>query len=729
MKIGAKLMVVILTLTITGILLLIWVTVSLSKLEIEKLSYANAQNLALEHGRDVQNWIELYMGASRTIAQIMEKFEELDPASRRSTFDIMLRGVIEANAEILGVWTIWEPNALDGMDALYADTTGTDSSGRYIPWWVRSDGNIIVQACVDYANADYYQYPIRTGNEMVTDPTYWDIDGKPTLMTDLVVPIKNRGRVVGTVGIDIAVSVIQSKISEIKPYEGSIAAVFSSEATVVAHFDSNRIAKSMRETEKAEAGSHLNDYVQAVLNGEAYFFRNKNVSSNADMFFTSIPFPIGKITNPWSLIIGIPMAVVMAPVYRILTFSGALALGLLLAVGFAAFFVSRSISRPINSLSFIFKDISEGEGDLTKTITITTQDEIKDLAHYFNLTIGKIKNLVSTIKQETDVLSQTGTDLSLNMTETSRSINEIMVNIQSIGTQTSKQQTSVKVTSSAMEQVLENIETLNSQIQKQTKCVYQSSSAVEEMLTNIQSVTQSLVQNKTNANKLAQVAKVGQTSLQEVSADIQEIADESAGLLEINAVMENIASQTNLLSMNAAIEAAHAGQAGKGFAVVASEIRKLAVSSSEQSKIISNILKKIKNSIDKITKSTSKVMLNFEAISKEVQTVTDQETNIRNAMEDQETDSQAMLKSIGSLNEITEEVKRSASGMLDKSYEVIRESKALDQLTAEIGDGMRDIASGAEQIDMAVNRVNDISVKNKKQLELLMTEVSRFKVD
>jgi methyl-accepting chemotaxis protein len=248
------------------------------------------------------------------------------------------------------------------------------------------------------------------------------------------------------------------------------------------------------------------------------------------------------------------------------------------------------------------------------------------------------------------------------------------------------------------------------------------------MLVNIQSVTQTLVKNEENVTKLAQASEVGRNSLQEVSMDIQEIERESAGLLEINGVMENIASQTNLLSMNAAIEAAHAGEAGKGFAVVAEEIRKLAESSSEQSKTISEVLTKIKGSIDKITVSTHEAQLHFKAISEGVQTVTDQETNIRKAMEEQGIGSKAILESIGSLNGITGEVKGSAQKMRGGSREVIEESKTLERITAEIGDGMQEMASRAEQIDKAVNRVNDISLENQKQIEALMGEVSRFKV-
>jgi methyl-accepting chemotaxis protein len=174
-----------------------------------------------------------------------------------------------------------------------------------------------------------------------------------------------------------------------------------------------------------------------------------------------------------------------------------------------------------------------------------------------------------------------------------------------------------------MEQVTLNINKLNGHVEQQTESVSQSSSAIEEMLANIQSVTQTLVRNAENVDELIDAAKVGRTGLEEVSSDIQEIARESAGILEINSVMQNISSQTNLLSMNAAIEAAHAGEAGKGFAVVADEIRKLAENSGKQSKTISQVLKTIKGSIDKITASTNTVLEKFQAIDDRVRIVSE----------------------------------------------------------------------------------------------------------
>jgi methyl-accepting chemotaxis protein len=256
------------------------------------------------------------------------------------------------------------------------------------------------------------------------------------------------------------------------------------------------------------------------------------------------------------------------------------------------------------------RKLAENSGEQSKTISTV---------------LKKIKDLVLAIKNQTGSLSNIGSELVSNMTQTAAVTNEITANIQSIKTRVLNQSASVTETNATMEQITGSINKLSEHVDRQSESVARSSSAIEEMLANIQSVSQTLIKNSENVKELTEASEVGRTGLHEVAEDIQEIARESEGLLEINAVMENIASQTNLLSMNAAIEAAHAGEAGKGFAVVADEIRKLAENSGEQSKTISTVLKKIKDCIDKITKSTNNVLNRFEAIDGGVRTVSDQE--------------------------------------------------------------------------------------------------------
>jgi methyl-accepting chemotaxis protein len=393
------------------------------------------------------------------------------------------------------------------------------------------------------------------------------------------------------------------------------------------------------------------------------------------------------------------------------------------------FFILNSVTKPIVRVTDTLKDIAQGEGDLTHAIEINSKDEVGDLANYFNQTLEKIKNLVINIKKQTAALHDIGAELAVNMSETASAVNEITATVQSIKARAINQSTSVTETNATMEQITININKLNGHVERQTSSVAQSSSAIEEMIANINSVTQTLVKNGENVTKLTDASEVGRSGLQDVAADIQEIAKESEGLLEINSVMENIASQTNLLSMNAAIEAAHAGEAGKGFAVVADEIRKLAEDSGEQSKTISSVLKKIKGSIDKITSSTDNVLTKFEAIDSGVKTVAEQEDIIRNAMEEQGHGSKQILVAIGHVNEITQQVKGGSNEMLHGSNEVIREAKNLEMVTQEISGGMNEMASGADQINIAITRINELSDVNRENIEMLVKEVSRFKVE
>jgi len=392
-----------------------------------------------------------------------------------------------------------------------------------------------------------------------------------------------------------------------------------------------------------------------------------------------------------------------------------------------AFIIGRSIAKPILHIAATLKDI--GEGDLTPRINISSKDEIGDLSQNINSTLENIKNLVLVIKREADTLTGIGSTLTENSKRSEQSAAEIGSTIEKVRERVSYQSASVKETNTTIDHIRDNITKLNDHVENQSGSVSKSSSAVEEMLANIQSVTQTLVKNSQNVKELIESSEVGRTSLADVAADIQEIARESEGLLEINSVIDNIASQTNLLSMNAAIQAAHAGDAGRGFAVVAGEIRKLAESSGNQSKTISAVLKKITESINKITRSTDNVLQKFTLIDNGVKTVSGQEERIRDAMEEQGAGSKQILEAISQLNEITQQVKGETQIMLNDGKEIISEGTILEKASQEITDGMNDMAKGADQIGMAVKELNEISGKNKLIINNLTDAVRHFKVE
>jgi methyl-accepting chemotaxis protein len=389
--------------------------------------------------------------------------------------------------------------------------------------------------------------------------------------------------------------------------------------------------------------------------------------------------------------------------------------------------VIRVTLAPLRGMEHILKEIA-ADWDLTKRVTVRRRDEIGRLAEFFNLTFDKMQELISVIKIQAARLSDTGIDLSAHMSETAAEVNQITANIQDIREQVKNQAGAVKESGEAIDRIIERGNSLHNHITVQSESVSQSSAAIEQMFANIHAVTETLIKNTGNVKSLAASSEAGKTDLQNVSTDVQKITRDSEGLLEINAVMKNISSQTNLLSMNAAIEAAHAGETGKGFAVVADEIRKLAESAAEQSKTIGGVLKTIKESIGSIAHSTGGILKHFELIEQEVKTVSDQEAGILSAMEEQETGGKNILDAVSRLNEVTGEVRRASEDMTAECREILRQSDNLEGLTRRIDEEIHEISTGSDQINDTVIHINGISEKNKADINTLVEEMAKFKV-
>jgi methyl-accepting chemotaxis protein len=394
--------------------------------------------------------------------------------------------------------------------------------------------------------------------------------------------------------------------------------------------------------------------------------------------------------------------------------------------GAIALWVSASLLKPIKRSIGAIKVIAEG--DLTGQIEATGRDELGEMMRLLSLTQDQIKVLITAIRSKADNLSTVGRELTEAMTKSTTAVDRIGTYTGSIQQKAVTQSSSVTTTNAAMGQIIANIDNLNKNIEAQVESISQSSVAVEEMTTNITAVTASLLQNKQNIANLTLASEKGHQALQQVSSAIREVVQESERLLEINRVIQHIASQTNLLAMNAAIEAAHAGAVGKGFAVVADEIRKLAESSSSQAKMISEVLKTIKTSLEGISGSTTLALSNFEEIDREVKIVSDQETQIRSAVEKQDANSRGMLETIAKSSTVAQNVRRSSEEMLANSREVIDEGKQLESLTKDLTGSVNEIVSEMRAINGAMNRIQEIGLENSQSIEVLIQEISKFKI-
>ncbi|MDR2758421.1 MAG: cache domain-containing protein, partial [Spirochaetaceae bacterium] len=252
MKIGKKLIGMIIILNLVGTAALTGTILSLAQRQINSLINSEIVNLARENALSIKVWLELYLDAVRTVGQVMSKYEEIDQADRRPLFNLMVRAMVEENPEVIAASSCWEPNALDGLDAEFVNTEGTDQTGRFIPYWSRGASDITLEPLVDYevpGPGDYYLIPKQTGNETLVEPYVYEVAGRAVLMTTVVMPVKNQGRFMGSMNIDIEMGVIQQQVEQIRPYEGAVAVVYSNGGFVGGHFDPSRVGKPMAETE------------------------------------------------------------------------------------------------------------------------------------------------------------------------------------------------------------------------------------------------------------------------------------------------------------------------------------------------------------------------------------------------------------------------------------------------------------------------------------------------
>ncbi|AIG02637.1 putative methyl-accepting chemotaxis protein [Pseudomonas fluorescens] len=590
----------------------------------------------------------------------------LEAATVREELNQQIKTAFERNTKVLGIWLSFEPNALDGKDSEFVNDKlrASNEVGRFSTYWSRADGEslntVMVEADLTKTTPNlsgtpyniWYTCPRDSRSACLLDPYADEVAGKSVLMTTISLPLLVDGKVIGVVGVDITLDALQAAANTAQQelFNGAgIMEVLSGSGLIASYSgEPDKVGKNIVDV----LGGEGKEIVQLLASD------TRKVREQDDTIRAVYPVKPIAGAKPWGVVIKLPKDVMLADSVKLqgvlddaqtrgtlqALLVGAVAglLGLLLM-----WLTATGVTRPINSVAAMLKDIASGDGDLTQRLAYTKKDELGELVSWFNRFLDKLQPTIAQIKQSISEARGTADQSS----EIARQTSEGM--------------------------------------QVQFREIDQVATASNEMSATAHDVANSASNAASAARGADQSAREGLAIIERSTRDITTLAEEvSKAVTEVEAlavnseqigsvleVIRSIAEQTNLLALNAAIEAARAGESGRGFAVVADEVRNLARRTQDSVEEIRLVIERIQSAtrgvVTTMHSSQSQAQNNAGQIQQAVQAlgkisdavtvISDMNLQIASAAEEQSAVAEEVNRNVSAIRTVTETLTEQAT--------------------------------------------------------------------
>jgi methyl-accepting chemotaxis protein len=647
----------------------------------ERNADAIAQEMSARYAEGAEAALAKSLDVARTVAQTFEGLKAAG-VTERAAYNRILQNVLEKNPQLLGSWTAWEPNALDGQDSLHVNAPGHDATGRFVPYWVRGDNGIQLDPLIDYevpGAGDYYLLARNSGNETIINPYSYEVAGQQVLITSLVAPIRIDGKVVGVAGVDISLASMQETVRQIRTFETGSASILANNGSYAAHGESELLGQPFGTGDSLAGATGVQEAIKA---GKS--LRAVTSVGGQELLNVLSPIAVGGTTTPWALVVTVPLEEALADAASLRNLAILVGLASIVVGGLAAWFFGGSLARPVIVMTQAMQRLATGDHQV-EVPARDRKDEIGNIAKAVQVFKENAVEMERLKAEQAEAERRAAEEKKRAMNEladgfqasvggivqtVTGSANEMQATAQSLtatAEETSRQSTAV---AAASEQASTNVQTV--------------ASAAEELSSSISEISRQVAQS-------AQIAAKAVTDAEHSNRQVQGLADAAQRIGEVVQLITDIASQTNLLALNATIEAARAGEAGKGFAVVASEVKNLA---------------------NETAKATDEI--------------TGQIAGIQQATKDAVEAIQAIGQTIGQINEIATTIASAVEEQGAATQEIARNVQQAAAGTQEVSSNISGVTQAAGETGAAANQMLSASGELARQGETLSSEVTKF---